>query len=333
MKAAVYYSNSDLRIEDAPMPQIGPGELLVKIMASGICGTDVMEWYRIRKAGHILGHEIAGYVAEAGKGVTDYKQDDRVFVSHHVPCNECKYCAAGNHTACSTLHAGNYDPGGFCEFVRIPEINVKNGTYKLPESMRYEEGAMIEPLACVVRGQRVAHIRKGHTVLILGCGISGLMNIQFAKYKGARVIATDINLFRLEKAKSFGADQVIHASKSLDGIKADRIIVCTGAQPAVDQAFQCMDRSGIILFFAIPKENFHVPVVDFWRNEWTLTTSYGAAPRDLEEALDLISNRTVNMMDLITHRLPLDRIQEGFETAAAATGDSLKVVIFPHEMP
>ena len=331
MKAAVYYSNTDLRIEDVPVPAIGPGELLVKILASGICGTDVMEWYRIRKAGHILGHEIAGDVVEAGPGVTDYRTGDRVFVSHHVPCNACKHCAEGNHTACATLHAGNYDPGGFCEYVRIPAINVRNGTYRLPDNMRYEEGAMIEPFACVVRGQRVADIREGQTVLVLGCGISGLMNIQFAKYKGARVVATDVNLFRLEKAKSFGADQVIHASKNLEGLKADRVIVCTGAHAAVAQAFGCVDRSGVILFFAIPQENISVPAVDFWRNEWTVRATYGAAPADLEEALELIGNRTVNMMDLITHRLPLDRIQEGFAVAAAAAGDSLKVVVFPHQ--
>lgn len=331
MKAAVYYSNSDLRLEEMPVPVIGPGELLVKIVASGICGTDVMEWYRIRKAGRILGHEIAGDVVEAGEGVTDFAPGDRVFVSHHVPCNACKYCAEGHHTACETLHSGNYDPGGFCEFVRIPAINVANGTYRLPGSMRYEEAVMIEPLACVARGQRVADIRDKHTVLVLGCGISGLMNIQFAKYRGAKVVATDVNLYRLEKAKSYGADQVAHASKSLDGLQADRVIVCTGAEAALAQAYQCVDRAGVILFFAIPHEDFKVPVVDFWRNEWTLASTYGAAPRDLEEALELIGNRTLNVMDMITHRLPLSRIQEGFEIAAAAAGDSLKVVIFPHQ--
>lgn len=329
MKAAVYYNNSDVRIEEVPVPKIGPGELLVRVVASGICGTDVMEWYRIKKAPRILGHEIAGEVVEAGEGVTDYQPGDRVFVSHHVPCFECKYCKAGNHTACDTLHSGNYDPGGFCEFVRIPEINVRFGTYKLPDNVFYEEGAMIEPLACVVRGQSLINVRPEHTVLVLGCGVSGLMNIQYAKRMGARVIATDINLFRLEKAKSMGADQVIHASKKLD-IKAERIILCTGAMAAVEQAFACIDKKGVILFFAIPQNNVSVPIVDFWRNELSMISSYGAAPDDLAASLDLIARRELNVMDLITHRLPLDRIQEGFQLAAEA-GESLKVVLFPHK--
>ena len=329
MKAAVYYKNDDVRIEDVPRPAAGPGELLVRIIASGICGTDVMEWYRIKKAPRILGHEISGDVVEVGDGVKNYKIGDRVFVSHHVPCYKCKYCKDGNHTACETLHSGNYDPGGFCEYVRIPEINVKYGTYKLPDNMMYEEGAMIEPLACVVRGQRIIDIRDRHTVLVLGCGISGLMNIQYAKLLGARVVATDVNLYRLEKAKSMGADQVVHASKEPD-IKAERVILCTGAMPAAEQAFRSVDKKGRILFFAIPDTNVSIPIVDFWRNEWTVASSYGAAPEDLEASLSLIGNRDINVMDLITHRFPLDQIQEGFRVAADA-GESLKVIVFPNE--
>jgi len=325
MKVAVYYSNSDIRIEDRPIPKINSGEILVKVRASGICGTDVMEWYRIKKAPRILGHEISGDIVESKS--EKFKVGTRVFVSHHVPCNKCKYCREGNHTACETLHKGNYDPGGYSEFVRVPKINVDLGTYTLPKNVSYEEATLLEPLACVIRGQRLINLQSHHTVLILGCGVSGLMNIQLAKLKKSKVIATDIYEYRLKKGREFGADKVINANKGLE-VKAERIIVCTGAQKAAEQSFKCIDRKGIILFFAIPQEEIKVPSADFWRNEITVTSSYGAAPVDLEEAIRLIKNKTIDANPLITHRLPLIHIQEGFKVVAQAR-ESLKVVLMP----
>jgi len=323
MKVAVYHNNNDIRIEERPIPKISDGEILVKMRASGICGTDAMEWYRLKKAPYIPGHEIAGEIVESKS--KKYKPGQRVFVSHHVPCNKCKYCLEGNHTACETLHNGNYDPGGFSEFIRIPKINVDTGTYLLPENVSYEEGAMIEPLACGVRALRLINVKKEHIVLILGCGVSGLLNIQLAKLAGAKVIATDIDKYRLGKAKEFGADEAINAKEGFD-IKADKIIVCTGAMQAVMQAFKCIDRKGTILLFAIPSKNIEIPTVDFWRNEITITSSYGAAPADLEESLDLIASKKINAKDMITHKLPLEKIQEGFRIVADAK-ESLKVVL------
>ncbi len=324
MKVAVYYTNNDIRIEERPIPKISDGEILVKMKASGICGTDAMGWYRIKKAPRVLGHEIAGEIVESKS--KKYTVGQRVFVSHHVPCNNCKYCLDDNHTACETLHKGNYDPGGFSEFIRIPKINVDNGTYLLPENISYEEGAMIEPLACGVRALRLIDIKKRHTVLILGSGVSGLMNIKLAKLISAKVIATDIDDYRLNKAKEFGADEVIDVSKEKVNVKAERIIVCTGAYQAVKQAFECIDRKGIILFFAVPEKNIEVPSVDLWRNELTITSSYGAASADLKESLDLIKNKKVNVKDMITHKLPLEKIQEGFKLVTDAK-ESLKVVL------
>ena len=323
MKVAVYHNNNDIRIVEQPKPQIQEGEILVKMKASGICGTDVMEWYRIKKAPRVLGHEVAGEVVETKN--KKFKIGDRVFVSHHVPCNKCKYCLAGNHTACETLHKGNYEPGGFSEFIRVPKINVENGTYLLG-NVSYEEGTMIEPLACVVRGLRVIDVKKGQTVLVLGSGVSGLLNIQLARLKGANVIATDVDDYRLKMAKKFGADEVIDASKKDVNTKADKVIVCTGAIKAVEQAFKSVDKKGTILFFAIPNKNIEIPTVDFWRNETTITSSYGAAPDDLKEALELIKNKKINVKEMITHKLPLGKIQEGFRIVAEAK-ESLKVVI------
>ena len=197
MRVAMYYNNQDVRLEEIPTPQIGPGELLVKVLASGICGSDVMEWYRIKKAPLLLGHEIAGEIVKVGEGVNSYKTGDRVFVSHHIPCNTCHYCLSGYHTACETLHTTNYDPGGFAEYIRVPQLNVDRGVFLLPNEVSYEQGAFVEPLACVVRGQRVATLKPAQTVLILGSGISGLLHILLAHASGAgRVIATDVSEYR-----------------------------------------------------------------------------------------------------------------------------------------
>lgn len=325
MKVAVYYNNRDIRISDIPQPKISENEILVKVKASGICGTDVMEWYRIKKAPRILGHEISGDIVESQS--PKYKTGQRVFVSHHVPCNQCKHCLAGNHTACETLHTGNYEPGGYSEFIRVPKINVDHGTYVLPENISYDEGTMIEPLACAIRGLKVIQVKAGQTVLVLGSGISGLLNIRVAKFLGAKVIATDIDPYRLKKAKECGADEVYNA-KEMPRLVADKVLVCTGAMAAVEQAFQCVERKGTVLLFAIPNKNIEIPTVDVWRNEITVTSSYGAAPVDLEESIRLIASGKIAVKDLITHKLPLTQVQEGFKLVSEAK-DSLKVVLDP----
>lgn len=339
MRVAMYYSNKDVRIEEMAMPKIGAGELLVKVLASGICGSDVMEWYRIKRAPLVLGHEIAGEVAETGEGVERFKKGDRVFVSHHVPCNECRYCLSGHHTACETLHTTNIYPGGFAEFIRVPRINVERGVYLIPEIVSFEEATMIEPLACTIRGQRLAGVKPKDSVLVIGSGVAGLLHVKLARALGAgKIIATDVNDYRLQMAKKFGADYVIHAHenlpsrlKELTGTLADRVIVCTGATSAFTQALQSVDRGGAVLFFAPAQQGvtIPVPVAELWRNEIMLLTSYGAAPNDLEAALELIRARKVSVRDLITHRLPLEEAALGFRLAAEAK-ESLKVVLEPH---
>jgi L-iditol 2-dehydrogenase len=323
MKVAVYYSASDIRMEERTKPRIEDGEILVKMKCCGICGSDLMEWYRVKKAPRILGHEMVGVIVESK--VSGYRTGERVFVSHHVPCNNCKYCNEGNHTACETLHRGNFDPGGFSEYIRIPKVNVQFGTYVLPGNVSMDEGTMIEPLACCVRGQRVIDVRPHHIVLIPGSGVSGLLNIQVAKHRGAYVISTDIDDYRLEKAKEFGADEVVNVEKPLD-VKADRIIMCTGAQGAFDKMFDYLDRKGRILTFAIPKENMTVPSEIFWRNEYAISSSYGAAPIDLKESLDLISSGKIKVKSMITDHFTLDNILEGWK-AASKGGRTLKVLI------
>jgi L-iditol 2-dehydrogenase len=339
MHVAMYYNNRDVRLQELPKPKIGPGEMLVKVMASGVCGSDVMEWYRIKKAPLVLGHEIAGEVVEIGAGVQRFKVGDRVFVSHHVPCNTCRYCLGGNHCACETLHTTNFDPGGFAQYVRIPRINVENGSFVLPTSMTWEEGTFIEPLGCVVRGLRVAKLRPGQSVLILGSGISGLLQLLTARALGAgRIITTDVNDWRLARARELGAEATLRADEDVparvrqlnDGRPADLVVVCAGALSAFKQALKSVDRAGTVLCFAPtePGVELPVPVNEFWRNAVTLLPSYAAAPYDLEVALDLIRARRVDVARLVTHRLGLAETGLGFALTAGG-GESLKVIIEP----
>jgi L-iditol 2-dehydrogenase len=340
MFVAMYYNNKDVRIQETPTPTIGDDEFLLKVMASGICGSDVTEWYRVPKAPKVLGHEATGIITEVGKNVSKYKLGDRVFVSHHVPCNKCRYCLRGHHTACETLHTTNYYPGGFAQYIRVPKINVENGVYRLPDTMSFEEGTFIEPLACVARGQRLSELGADDSVLIIGGGLAGILHAQLAKAKGVRnIVVADINQFRLHQAQKFGANHTLDAKGNLlqqlkavnEGRLADQVIVCTGATPAALSALDCVDKGGSILFFAVPDPTVRVPlpITEFWRNEITLRTSYGAAPQDLEESLSLLSQKELNVTDMITHRLSLQDAAEGFRLVASA-GESLKVILEPN---
>jgi L-iditol 2-dehydrogenase len=339
MRVAMYYNNRDVRLEELAVPKINPGELLVRIRASGICGSDLMEWYRIKKAPLVLGHEITGEVTEVGEGVKNFKAGDRVFASHHVPCGKCRYCLAGHQSVCDLLRATHFDPGGFAEYIRVPKINVELGTLRIPDSVTFDEGSFIEPLACVVRAQRFGGVTAGQTVLVIGSGISGLLHIQLARAGGAaRIIATDISDYRLNAAKQFGADAVIHGAEDVpvrlrelnDGRLADLVIVCTGAMPAIQQAIRSIERGGTLLFFAPTAAGVDVPIplFDFWRNEINVVTSYAGSGDDLKESLELIRDRKVRVADMVTHRLSLAEAGLGFQLTASGQ-DSIKVIIDP----
>ncbi len=339
MRVAMYYNNMDVRLEEMPTPQIGPGELLVKVLASGICGSDVMEWYRIKKAPRVLGHEITGEIVEVGKEVKKYKVGDRVFVSHHVPCNTCRYCLNGFHTLCDTLRTTNFDPGGFAEYLRVPRINVDRGVFVLPDEISFEDGVFIEPLACVLRGQRLARLRPGQSVFVIGSGISGVLHIALACASGAgRIIASDISEYRLKAARQFGADDTIFAkdvnpSKIREinqGLLVDMVIVCAGAISAYTQALQSVDRGGTVLCFAPlePGLNFVFPFFEFWNDGITLMSTYGGSPLDIANAIELIRAQRIPIREMITHRLSLKETGLGFQSVAEAK-DSIKVVIEP----
>jgi len=331
VRAAVYYSNSDVRLEQRPRPTAGTGELVVRIEASGICGSDVMEWYRIRKAPIVLGHEIAGVVEQVGEGVRAFRTGDRVAATHHVPCNTCRYCLSDRHSVCDTLRTTTFDPGGFAEYVRLPAINVDRGTFRIPDHVGFDEASFVEPLACCLRALRIAGLRAGDRVAVLGAGISGVLMLQAARALGAGwIAATDVAPYRLEAARRFGADAVIDARGDVPAGLADVVVVCTAALPAIAQAWRCVDRGGAVVLFApvAPGEQIPFPAHDLWKDGVRIVHSYAGPPADMRTAIDLIAARRVDVAGMITHRLPLADTGAGFRLVADA-GPSLKVVIEP----
>ena len=341
MKVAMYYSNSDIRIEEQKIPEINDDELLVKVVASGICGSDVMEWYRIKKAPLVLGHEISGDVVKVGKNVKDFKKGDRVFVTHHVPCNTCRYCLNNEHTVCDTIHNTKFYPGGFSQFLRVPEINVDRGTFKLPKELTYDEGTFIEPLACVVRGFRKMGFKSASSVLVIGSGIAGILNIKLANALGAsRIFSTDINKSRIKQAKKMGSDFSFNAKDNIpkmikennDGRLADFVILCAGVPSAIKQALDCVEPGGTILWFAPTKPGVNVdfPFFEIWNKQIKMFSTYAGAGKDIIDAIELIRSKKVQVVDMITHKFPMDKAPEGFKLVAEAE-DSMKVIIEPNK--
>jgi len=340
MRVGMYYRNSDVRLEQLPVPEVDPGAILVKVMASGICGSDLLEWYRIKRAPLVLGHEVAGEVVEAGGEVRRFRQGDRVFATHHVPCGECHYCLNGHGTACDTFQTtNNFSPGGFAEFVRVSGRSVHTGTLLLPDRLSCEEASFIEPLGTAVRGLRTADLKPGDCLLVIGAGIAGLLMIKLAVALGAgRIVAVDVCEYRLRAALACGAEHVVPATEDVPGFVrqvnggrlADRVMLCAGALPAAHQAVQSVDRGGMLVFFAVPRpgEEVSIDFNPFWRNDVSIRTCYGAAPLDNVQALELLRSGRITVSDLVTHRFGLSRIQEAF-TVASRPESCLKVIVEP----
>lgn len=339
MKVLTYYNNHDVRLEDQPVPEIGDGEILMKVKSSGICGSDLMEWYRLPKAPLVLGHEVAGQVVKTGRHVSKFKEGDRIVATHHVPCNTCAYCLSDRHTVCPYIKETYFDPGGFSEYIRLPRVNVNSGTFLLGGEVSYDEGSFVEPLGCVVRGHRLAGFEAGMKTAVIGSGVTGMLNLQYAISQGAGyTCAVDVNEFKLDFAERFGADQTYLAPdenisekiKKDAGSLMDIVIVCTGAHPAIDMAFSIVEKGGTILFFAPsdPRYELKVKFNDLWWSGIRIVSSYAASPRDLQLALSLIRYKRLSVEEMITHHLPMKEGMKGFGIAERAE-KSLKVIIHP----
>jgi len=337
MKVARWYNNQDIRIEEVPTPRPGPDEMLVKVMACGICGSDIVEWYRLPRAPLVPGHELGAEVVEIGQAVKKYAAGDRVFIAPKAPCMQCDHCRDGHYPVCTNLKERL--PGGLAEYVLVPGALVEYGTYRLPDTISYEQSTFIEPLACVVRAHRLAGgLQAGQVVVVFGCGMSGLLHVKLAKAKNCRVIAVDVNRGRLELAAGMKADVTIDPAENVArrlaeaaGKKADVVILSTSAMSAVDQAWQCVDKGGAVVFFAVPAPDKQIvaPLNDFWTREIRILTSYYCGPPDIEDAIDLLSSATVTVDDLVTHRLPLEDTARGFQLVLDGQ-ESIKVIITPN---
>ena len=334
MKVAYWYNNRDIRIVDKPIPKPGPDEILVKIISCGICGSDVVEWYRLPRAPLVPGHEIGAEVVSVGKAVASCKIGDRVFIAPKVPCMQCDFCLREQYPLCTEIKERL--PGGFAEYIVVPKSILDNGTYLLPDNVSYDQSTFIEPLACVVRAHRLADVKQGNRIMVFGSGMSGLLHIRLAKSKGCHVITTDINKNRLQLAKTSGADTTLLAAGEVSGYfasgqpKPNVIMLCTGAPSVVEQAWQYIEKGGTIVFFAVPNPDVEViiPINYFWTREIRVLTSYYCGPPDIKDALKLIESGRICVEDMITHQLPLTEILKGFELVTQRS-DSLKVIIKP----
>ena len=283
------------------------------------------------------GHEIGGEVVEVGGSVKNFRPGDRVFVAPKVPCMECFYCKNEHYPVCSNIK--DRMPGGFAEYVLVPESLVENGTYLLPNNVTCDQSTFIEPLACVVRAQRLAGVKNDQTVMVIGCGMSGLLHIKLAKAKKCRIIATDINEKRLEFAKKIGADFTINAKEDVperliaeNRKKADVVILCASAISAVEQAWKCVDKGGVMVFFAVPGPDkvVTIPINYFWTKEIRIITSYYCGPPDIVDAIKRIESGEIKVDDMMTHKLPLKDTAKGFQLVMDGH-KSLKVIIKPNE--
>ena len=346
MKAAVYRGIGDVRLEEVPVPEIGPGEILVRVHTCGICGTDLK---KISTGSHsaprIFGHETSGMVAKIGAGVRDYTVGDRVMVFHHIPCRECYYCRHKTFAQCATYKkvgcTAGFEPsgGGFSEYVRVMDWIVQGGTVRIPDGVSFEQACFVEPVNTCIKGIEALRLRTEETVLVIGQGPIGLILARLAKRAGARVITSDLYPPRLTIAKSFGLSQNIDASKAdagqtvremTEGRGADAVILAVGGSGLIRPAMDAARPGGRILLFAqTTRGEVTIDPAAVCVDEKTLVGSYSASVELQEESVRFVMNREMDLEHLISHRFPLERSVEALKLAAHPQPDSMKVVIQP----
>jgi L-iditol 2-dehydrogenase len=304
-----------------------------------------MPWYIEKKAPLVLGHEPAGEIVAVGEGVAAFAPGDRVFMHHHAPCMTCQRCRKGDFVQCDTWRRTKIVPGGLAEYVRVPAENLAHDTLKLPDNVSFEGGTLVEPLACVVKGMRRMGTCKGETALVIGLGVMGMLFISLLKHAGMRVIAADMVGYRLEKAREFGADEVIdvsaaasspQAGKSLSekvmeltsGEGAYRVVIGPSSIRAMEQGIPCAAPGGTVLFFtpAPPGQMLTFDQNAIYFRDVNFVQSYSCGPDDTREALSLIERGIIPVDKIITHRFPLDQAEEAFRLTSKA-GESLKAIV------
>ncbi len=338
MKAATYYAAGDIRVEDVPEPDApGHGEIMVRIKACGMCGSDVTAWYMDPRAPTILGHEPAGDVCAVGEGVTNFEVGDRVTLHHHVPCMVCDLCRRGSYTLCAQFKATRLYPAGMAEIVRVPAAIVRSDVLKLPDDMPYEVGALVEPIACCVRALDRTLIQNGDTVVVVGAGFNGMVMAMLAPLWGAhRVAILDLQENRLERAREQGiaafnsgdADICEQIADWAGGIGPHAVIVTPSKIPVIQFAFELVGPGGTLMMYGPPMsgETWSLDANRVFFKEITVRGSYSAAPYDIQRTMSLLANKVIDPDVLITHRFPLEQASDAWHLTKAAR-DSLKVIV------
>ena len=341
MKAAVVKSNSNIEIKNIEKPPVGPGDMLVKMRACGICGSDVEKVFgKYGQPSMRLGHEPAGIITQVGSEISNFSVGDRVFTHHHVACysDDCHECSHGNETLCKRYYESNLEPCGLADEYVVPEWNVNHGgVLNIPANMSFEEAAMIEPLACCIRAWNKFKHQKNDSVAILGVGPTGIMHVLLAKLYGlGKVFCLDLNDFRLDFAKKFET-VTIHSgnTNAMEQIKSetanqgvDVVIVSTSSLDALKDAVHFVRKGGTIVMFGVPSKgaNVDLDMSEVYSKGITIVNSYAASDVDTTHALDLISNKQIDVSQLITHKYNLQECQQAF--AHAKSGDNaMKIII------
>jgi L-iditol 2-dehydrogenase len=346
MLAAVYRGVNDVRLETVPVPQIGMGELLLRVHTCGVCGTDLK---KIATGSHsaprIFGHETSGVVAAVGTGVTRFQPGDRVVVFHHIPCRECYYCQHKTFAQCATYKkvgcTAGFEPsgGGFAEYVRVMDWIVEQGTVRIPEGISYEQACFVEPVNTCIKGIEALRLQPGETVKVIGQGPIGIILSVLAQRAGASVITSDLYPERLKIAKSLGLQNTVDASQvdvvkairqRTEGRGADAVVLAVGGNSLIRTAMDAARPGGRILLFAQTQHG--EAIVDpaaICVDEKSLVGSYSASVDLQEDSVRFVMNREMDLERLISHRFPLQESKQALEFAAHPQPSSMKIVIQP----
>lgn len=340
MKAVVCYGQNNLKMADLPIPDIADDEVLIRMTACGLCGTDIQ---KIRGDSvvnpTVLGHEVVGEIVKKGQQITHFNLGDRVITAIHVPCFTCHYCRKGHYTICEQFRKNNIDPGGFAEFIRIPALHVKHLTYKVSENVSDEEATLIEPIACCLHGLKQANIKPLDKVLVMGAGTIGILHAQLAKVQGAdTVIISDISEFKLQTALAVGCDHIINVAEKdivseinrlTNNQGVDVVIIAAGVASLLADAMNVVRRAGrIVVFSGFDKDKMvSIDASRFFKDEITIVGTYSVTPYELPEALDLLEKKKLHTKEMITHVFPLDKLSEAIELSINPTQQVLKVII------
>ena len=327
MRAAVITGKGRVELREYPIPKIGPDEILVHMRTCGICGTDLEKIAGEQITPPILGHEVAGLVEKKGENVRGVEAGERVIIHHHISCGSCTFCKNGLETLCEEYPKSNLDPCGFAEYFRVPASLVKGGTvYHLPSNTSFEEGSQIEPTACCIRGLRKVDVRPGSSVVVFGVGPVGLTHVQLLRLYGVGVIfAVDLIESRRHLASQLGADVVLDPGmnalqtilKQTNNQGVDYAIVATGNPKALESAIGIVRKGGRVLLFGVPPRGslLSLDVSRLFLREITLQSSYSTSEFEMRVALELVEQKRIDTAQMITHRLPLDKLLDAFHVA------------------